>query len=69
VGELEREVRLADAARAGQREQPHVRVGEQLGGGGEIVLAAEQRRRGHRQRGGEHGLHGGRGRHRGVELQ
>ena len=33
VGELEREVRLADAARPGQREQPHVRVGEQLGGG------------------------------------
>ena len=45
VGELEREVRLADAAGPGQREQADVRVGEQLGGGREVVVAAEQRRR------------------------
>ena len=69
VRELEREVRLADPARPGQREQPHVRVGEQLGGGREIVLAAEQRRRRDRQGGGEHGLHGGRGRDGRVELE
>ena len=69
VGELEREVRLADAAWPGQREQPHVGVGEQLGGGQEVLVAAEQRRRRHGQRGGEHGLHGGRGRHGRVELE
>ena len=43
--ELEREARLADPARAGEREQADVRVGEQLGGGLEVLVAAEQRRR------------------------
>ena len=50
VRELEREVRLADPARAGQREQPDVRVAQQLGRGRQVVLAAEQRRRRERQR-------------------
>ena len=50
VRELEREPRLADPARPGQREQADVGVGEQRGGGLEVLLAAEQRRRRDRQR-------------------
>ena len=45
VRELQREARLADPARAGEREQPHVRVGEQPRRGSRSSLAPEQRRR------------------------
>ncbi len=50
VCELQREPRLADPARPGQREQPHVRVGQHARGDLQILLAPEQRRRGQRQR-------------------
>ena len=67
VGELEREVRLADPAGAGEREQPHVRVGSSSAAVGEIVLAAEQRRGGTGSGGADAAAGGGAGRR--VELE
>ena len=67
VGQLDREAGLADAAGPGEREQAHVGIGEQRGGGDQVGLAAEQRGRGsgeggRGQRGRRDDRGGGRGR-------
>lgn len=50
AGDLDREAGLPDAARSGEREEPHIRVTEQLAGPRDIVLAPEERRAFQRQR-------------------
>jgi hypothetical protein len=70
VGELERQPGLADPAGAGEGEQADLWVGQELGGGGEVMVATQQGRRGDREQWcGERRRWYGRGTRRCLELQ